>query len=51
VKLILGLAVLAVAIIAGWQIASCELADYQLREERRELTETSSVSHPSIFVQ
>jgi hypothetical protein len=38
VKLILGLAVLAVAIIAGWQIASCELADYEFREEMRDLS-------------
>ena len=35
VKPILGLAVLAFAIIAGWQIASCELTDYELREEMR----------------
>lgn len=37
VKLILGLVVLAVAIIAGWQIASCELANLELREDLRDL--------------
>lgn len=37
VKLILGLAVLALALIAGWQIASCELANYELREDLRYL--------------
>jgi hypothetical protein len=37
VKLILGLVVLAVAIIAGWQIASCELANVELRDDLRDL--------------
>jgi hypothetical protein len=37
VKLILGLAVLAVAIIAGWQIASCEVANLELHEDLRDL--------------
>jgi hypothetical protein len=36
-KLILGLAVLALAIIAGWQIASCELANLTLRGDLRDL--------------
>ncbi|MGD1211809.1 MAG: hypothetical protein ABR973_10695 [Candidatus Acidiferrales bacterium] len=36
-KLILGLAVLALAIIAGWPIASCELANLELREDLRDL--------------
>jgi hypothetical protein len=37
VKLILGLAVFALAIIAGWQIASCELANMALHEDLRDL--------------
>jgi hypothetical protein len=37
VKLILGLTVLALAIIAGWQIASCELANFEFHEELRDL--------------
>ena len=37
VKLILGLAVLAFAGVAGWQIASCELANSELREDMRDL--------------
>lgn len=36
-KLILGLAAIAVAIIASWQIASCELANLELREDLRDL--------------
>jgi hypothetical protein len=36
-KLILGFAVLALAIVAGWQIAACELANAMLREELRDL--------------
>jgi hypothetical protein len=36
-KLILGLAVLALAVIAGWQIASCELANLGLREDLRDI--------------
>jgi len=36
-KLILGLAALALAINAGWQIASCELANLELREDLRDL--------------
>jgi len=35
--LILGLAVLALAIVAGWQIGSCELGSFELREEMRDL--------------
>jgi hypothetical protein len=37
VKLILGLAVLALAIIAGWQITSCELANLELQQDMRDL--------------
>ena len=37
VKLILGTAVLAVALIAGWRIASCELANIEFRGELRDL--------------
>jgi hypothetical protein len=36
-KLILGLAVLALAIIAGWQIVSCEMANLGLREDLRDI--------------
>jgi hypothetical protein len=36
-KLILGSAVLALAVIAGWQIASCEVADFELHEDLRDL--------------
>ena len=37
VKLILGLAVRALAGVAGWRIASCELASIELREDMRDL--------------
>jgi hypothetical protein len=37
VKLILGLTVLALAIIAGWQVASFELANLELHEDLRDL--------------
>jgi hypothetical protein len=37
VKLILGLAVLAVAVTTGWQIASCELANVELRDDLQDL--------------
>jgi hypothetical protein len=37
VKLILGLAVLALAIIAGWQIGSCVLANLELQVDLRDL--------------
>jgi len=37
VKLILGLAVLALAGVVGWRIASCELANIELREDMRDL--------------
>ena len=36
-KLILGLAVLALAVIAGWQIVSCELANLELRGDLRDI--------------
>jgi len=35
--LILGLAVLALAVVAGWPIASCELANFELHEDMRDL--------------
>ncbi len=44
VKLILGLAVLALAIIAGWQIASCELANLELHEEHEIQLEPEQVT-------
>jgi len=37
VKLIVVLAVLALSIIAGWQIASCALANLELHEDLRDL--------------
>jgi len=36
-KLILGLAVLALAVIAGWQIVSCELANLELSGDLRDI--------------
>ena len=36
-KLILGLAALALAVAVGWPIASCELANLELREDMRDL--------------
>src|SRR6266513_3700380 len=36
-KLILGLAVLALPGVAGWRIASCVLANIELREDMRDL--------------
>jgi hypothetical protein len=36
-KIIVGLAVLALAIMAGWQMASCELANLALRGDLRDL--------------
>jgi hypothetical protein len=37
VKLILGLSVLALAVLTGWQIASCELVNLEFHEELRDL--------------
>jgi hypothetical protein len=37
IALIVGIAVLALAVSAGWQIASCELADRQLEEALRDI--------------
>jgi hypothetical protein len=37
VKLILGLAILALAVVAGWQIASSQVANLELREDLRDL--------------
>jgi hypothetical protein len=36
-KLILGLVVLALAGVAGWRVASCEVANLELREDMRDL--------------
>jgi hypothetical protein len=36
-KLILGLVVLTLAGVAGWRVASCELANLELREDLRDL--------------
>ena len=37
VKFIFGLVVLALAIMTGWQIASCELANIEFHEELRDI--------------
>jgi hypothetical protein len=37
VKLILGLAILALAVVAGWQIASSEVTNLELREDLRDI--------------
>jgi len=37
VNLILGLAVLALAINAGWQIGACEVTNLELREDLRDI--------------
>ncbi len=42
-KLILGLAVLAMAVVAGWPIASCELANLELREDLRDIAAQNAV--------
>jgi len=36
-KLILGLVILALAVVAGWRVASCELANMELRQDMRDL--------------
>jgi hypothetical protein len=36
-KLILGLAILCLTAIAGWQIASCELANIELQSDMRDI--------------
>lgn len=36
-KLILGLVILALAVVAGWRVASCELANIELRDDMRDL--------------
>lgn len=36
-KLILGLAVLALTLAAGWQIASCEIANLELQTDLRDM--------------
>ena len=36
-KIILGLAVLGLAVFAGWQIVSCELANLELQSDLRDL--------------
>ena len=37
VKLVLGLAVLALAVLVGWQIASCALTNLEFHEELRDI--------------
>jgi hypothetical protein len=37
VKLILGLALLGLAAVAGWQIGSCELANLELQTDMRDI--------------
>jgi hypothetical protein len=36
-KLILGLAILGVAVAAGWQIAACEIANVELQADLRDI--------------
>ena len=36
-KLILGLAILGLAAVAGWQVASCELANLELQTDLRDI--------------
>ncbi len=36
-KLILGLAILGLAVAAGWQIASCEIANLELQTDMRDI--------------
>lgn len=36
-KLILGLAILSLAVAAGWQIASCEIANLELQIDMRDI--------------
>jgi len=38
IALIVGIAALALAVSAGWQMASCELANRQLEEDMRDLS-------------
>jgi hypothetical protein len=42
-KLILGLAVLALALIAGWQIGACELANIELQSDLHDLSSQTGV--------
>ena len=44
-KLILGSAVLGLAVITVWQIASCELANLKLHEDLRDLTSQLGVRY------
>jgi ABC-type sugar transport system substrate-binding protein len=37
IKIILALAVLALIAVAGWQVASCELANIELRDDMKDL--------------
>jgi len=37
VKIILGCALLALVVSTGWQIAACELANYELQDELKDL--------------
>lgn len=36
-KILLGLAVLALAVAVGWQIASCEIANLELQADMRDI--------------
>jgi hypothetical protein len=36
-KLILGLGILCLAVLAGWQIASCEIANLELQTDMRDI--------------
>ena len=42
-KLLLGLAVLALAFVVGWQIASSELAYFELRADLRDIASQNAV--------
>jgi hypothetical protein len=42
-KLILGLAVFAFVLIAGWQVVACELANSELKEDLRDIAAQNSV--------
>lgn len=42
IKIILGAAVLILAVVAAWQIGSCELANMNLQEDLRDLASQAS---------
>ena len=37
IKIIIGLAVFAIVMSTGWQLAACELANYELRDDLRDV--------------